>query len=292
MNDAELPKTYLRWSPPRGRRNALQLAWYVARSLVLSPIYWLLAYEVKTPGLHFRRRCLWVATRILLADSAKDRFRRAYEMLVQPMDSFRYFEFDFAWRCLRSTNEGKYLDVSSPRLLPLLFVADKPRVEPVLLNPDRKDLPVTEQLARELRLSERCKFVTELIAETAFEDKSFDVITSLSVVEHIPNDTTAIQEMWALLKPGGRLILTVPCAQNASTEFVDSDEYGLLGKAADGFVFWQRYYDENLLRSRIFSVTGLPEETVVYGEKAAGLYNENVREKCRVNFIPDGASLT
>ena len=286
MNDLQLPKSYLRWSPPRARRTVLEIAFYVARSLVLAPIYWMLAYTVGTPGLHFRRRCLWVATRVLLGDAAKGRIRRAYELVIQPMDSFRYFEFDFAWHYLRSTTSGRYLDVSSPRLLPLLFIADRPRVDAVLLNPDPKDLPATQQMARELGVAERCEFVDKAMAETDFTDESFDLITCMSVVEHIPDDTAAIQKMWALLKPGGRLVLTTPCAQNASAEFVDRDEYEVLGTAPDGFVFWQRYYDEHLLRSRIFSVTGLPAETVIYGEKSAGTYNANIREKMSAEPYP------
>jgi SAM-dependent methyltransferase len=227
-----------------------------------------------------------VAWRILFSDSTKARFRRVYDLCVAPMDSLRYFEFDFAWRCLLSTEKGRLLDVSSPRLLPLLFVANRPRVEAVFLNPDSKDLPATVKMARELRVAERCQFVDKVIAETAFEDGTFDLITCLSVVEHIPSDTAAVQKMWELLKPGGRLVLTVPCAQSASAEFVDRDEYGVLGTAADGFVFWQRFYDENLLRTRIFSVTGLPDKSVVYGEKVAGLYNANIRQKMSGELYP------
>lgn len=286
MNDADLPKSYLRWVPPPAKRNPLQKAWYVARSLILSPLYWLLAYTVATPGLHFRRRCLWVSARVLLGDAGRIRFRRAYELAVQPMDSLRYFEFDFAWRHLCPVARGRYLDVSSPRLLPLLVVAEQPGLEAVLLNPDRKDLPLTQQLARDMRIAQRCSFVDRVMDETGFEDGSFDLISSLSVVEHIPSDTSAIRKMWALLKPSGRLVITVPCARRASAEYVDRDEYGLLGKAADGFVFWQRFYDEELLQSRIFSVTGPPDETVVYGEIAAGSYDANVAAKMSGKTYP------
>jgi len=279
MNDSQLPKSYLRWAPRPAKPNLLQIAIYVARGLLLAPIYWLLGYLVGTPGLHFRRRCIWVGMKVLLAPQGKSRIRRFYELLVHPLDSFRYFEFDFAWKHLSPMVQGRYLDVSSPRLLPLLFVARRPRVEPFLLNPDRKDLPMTEQMARELGIAGRCVFVDKIMDETTFADGSFDVITSLSVVEHIPNDTNAILKMWNLLKPGGRLVLTVPCAHTASTEYVDRDEYQLLGAGADGFVFWQRYYDEQLLQSRIFSVTGRPQEMVIYAEKVAGSYHANIREK-------------
>jgi SAM-dependent methyltransferase len=38
----------------------------------------------------------------------------------------------------------------------------------------------------------------------------FDVITMLDVLEHIPDDVLALQRMHVLLKPDGRLLLTVP----------------------------------------------------------------------------------
>jgi SAM-dependent methyltransferase len=40
--------------------------------------------------------------------------------------------------------------------------------------------------------------------------KQFDLITCLSVLEHIPNHKKAINEMIKLLKPGGHLVLTFP----------------------------------------------------------------------------------
>jgi glycosyltransferase involved in cell wall biosynthesis/2-polyprenyl-3-methyl-5-hydroxy-6-metoxy-1,4-benzoquinol methylase len=47
-----------------------------------------------------------------------------------------------------------------------------------------------------------------------FEDASFDVVTCISVLEHIPpgNDRAALWEMGRVLKPGGSLILTTDIA--------------------------------------------------------------------------------
>ena len=40
--------------------------------------------------------------------------------------------------------------------------------------------------------------------------KSFDMVTAISVLEHIPTHKAAIDGMFSLLKPGGHLLLTFP----------------------------------------------------------------------------------
>lgn len=42
------------------------------------------------------------------------------------------------------------------------------------------------------------------------EDGSVDVLTSFTVLEHVPDEREALAEFRRLLKPGGRLVLTVP----------------------------------------------------------------------------------
>jgi SAM-dependent methyltransferase len=46
------------------------------------------------------------------------------------------------------------------------------------------------------------------------EDDAFDVVTCISVVEHIPYKFYALKEMLRVLKPGGKLILTYDLAEN------------------------------------------------------------------------------
>ena len=45
-------------------------------------------------------------------------------------------------------------------------------------------------------------------------DKSYDVVTSISVVEHVPHKAFAIKEALRILRPGGLLIMTFDFAQN------------------------------------------------------------------------------
>lgn len=43
-----------------------------------------------------------------------------------------------------------------------------------------------------------------------FKKNSFDVITCLDVIEHLDKDRVAVEELLRVLKPGGRLLITVP----------------------------------------------------------------------------------
>ncbi len=54
------------------------------------------------------------------------------------------------------------------------------------------------------------KIKNEDATSLSFADNSFDVIIGNHILEHIPNDAKAMQEMYRVLKPGGRAILQVP----------------------------------------------------------------------------------
>jgi SAM-dependent methyltransferase len=51
------------------------------------------------------------------------------------------------------------------------------------------------------------------LEELPWEDGTFDLITSLDVVEHTPDDRDALAELRRVSKPGGWLLVTVPAYQ-------------------------------------------------------------------------------
>lgn len=51
------------------------------------------------------------------------------------------------------------------------------------------------------------------VEELPWEDRTFDLITSLDVIEHTPDDRAALAELRRVAKPGGWLLLTVPAYQ-------------------------------------------------------------------------------
>ena len=92
----------------------------------------------------------------------------------------------------------------------------------------------SEYLARHPNLG----FVQADICQLSFPSNLFDVVVSVSTIEHVgmgfykdpvrsQGDVAAVQEIWRVLKPRGRLLLTVP-----------------FGKPREG---WQRVYDSAAL---------------------------------------------
>jgi SAM-dependent methyltransferase len=151
----------------------------------------------------------------------------------------------------------------------------------VIVNPDNKDLDKTKTIMFACGFSKRCNFYNHTISDLQFSSCSFDTITSISVLEHIPmdRDLESIKCVWNLLKIGGRLLLSVPCARESFEEFIDLNEYGLLVPDKDNYVFGQRFYDESLLTDRIFNITGRPMHYSIYGEKMPGIFLADREEK-------------
>lgn len=51
------------------------------------------------------------------------------------------------------------------------------------------------------------------IEKLALASESADLLVALDVLEHVENDRDAIKELWRILKPNGRILLTVPAYQ-------------------------------------------------------------------------------
>jgi SAM-dependent methyltransferase len=159
--------------------------------------------------------------------------------------------------------------------MPLLLLKAAPGATAKLINPDCSDLQETERLANALGLKSRCEFFNGILDKAGFIPASFDLITCISVLEHIPRDKAVIETMWSLLRPGGKLVLTFPCMAQQIEQYISYNQYGVLNPGDDGYTFWQRYYDGERLKSSIFNVTGMPARIAIYGEKKYGFFFRN-----------------
>ena len=149
----------------------------------------------RSAGIGFHLRC--VATGINLLFKSRASLKTCYSYIFFPMDSTRYFEFQEVWKSVKGFVFTRYLDVSSPRLMPLFLLKAAPGATAELINPDSSDLKETEKLASALGLKSRCGFFNGILDNARLIPDSFDLITCISVLEHIPQDKAVIETMWS-----------------------------------------------------------------------------------------------
>jgi SAM-dependent methyltransferase len=65
-------------------------------------------------------------------------------------------------------------------------------------------------VARCARILLDATFLQRDLRSTGLPDASFDLVLSIQTMEHLPEPRKAFDEMWRLMKPGARLIITVP----------------------------------------------------------------------------------
>jgi len=96
------------------------------------------------------------------------------------------------------------------------------------------------------------------ICELPFEDNSYDFILCNHVLEHIPDDTKAMQELYRVLKPGGTAILQIPQDLSRETTFEDNsitsqkERARIFGQYDHVRVYGRDYFDK--LRQTGFKV--------------------------------------
>lgn len=56
------------------------------------------------------------------------------------------------------------------------------------------------------------------LTQLPFEDRSVDYFVSSQVLEHVPNESVALQEINRVLKPSGKAILCLPVSDNSQTQ--------------------------------------------------------------------------
>lgn len=114
------------------------------------------------------------------------------------------------------------------------------------------------------------------ICKLPFKDSSFNFILCNHVLEHIPDDTKAMQELYRVLAPGGTAILQIPQELDRATTFQDNsitskkERAKIFGQYDHVRVYGRDYFDK--LRSIGFKV-----EEVDYTKKLSPLEIDTFR---------------
>lgn len=114
-------------------------------------------------------------------------------------------------------HEGRIVDVGcSYGVFTLNLAWKKPRTEVIGIDPDETRLVVGRQLLAEHPLS-NCKFQRGTVDEPGVPPGSCSCVICTETLDHIkdvkPRLKDAVDKLLGLLKPGGRLILSIPALE-------------------------------------------------------------------------------
>jgi SAM-dependent methyltransferase len=112
---------------------------------------------------------------------------------------------------LRLSRGQTVLDVACGAGGPVLRIAAKTGCSVVGVDIHEHGVAAARSIAVERGLDARAEFVVADAAHTLpFADASFDAITCIDAINHLPDRPNVIAEWRRLLKPGGRMLFTDP----------------------------------------------------------------------------------
>ena len=197
---------------------------------------------------------LWAeSVKLGLRHLARRGYRReAVVRVVVPLDPSRYLELPWAIERLGVRPGERVLDLASPKLLAVVLARQGVHVTSV------------DQLQREIdtwqALAGDVPGLELLVADgraLPFEDATFDHAYSISVLEHIeePGDAEALRELARVVRPGGRVLMTLPHATEYREDWRDAPVYA--NEPSAGRSFFQRWYDPPRVDALVAGAPGL-----------------------------------
>lgn len=177
--------------------------------------------------------------------------REALIRILIPMDPSRYLELPQTLHGLGAPRGERILDLASPKLLAVALARAGADVTSV--DAFQPEIDAWRALAGK---QPRLRFeVGDGRALTA-ADASFDHAYSVSVLEHIPEDgdVGALRELARVVRPGGRILLTLPYAARYREDWREQPVYGSQAPGPDGRYFFERWYDDARLERLLNAV--------------------------------------
>lgn len=180
---------------------------------------------------------------------------------LSPIDYVRWRELSFVFDSIQhyGISPKRILDIGSPKLLPLTIAKGFKEAAIHSVDVVQTEVDFVEKAMSFLKLENITTRIDDA-RNLSYPDNSFDLITSVSVFEHIApeigGEIPAARELSRVLAPGGLSIITVPFAKKYFAEYVKGSIYER--KAHDGeLTFFQRFYDTALLEKNIIEPSAL-----------------------------------
>jgi ubiquinone/menaquinone biosynthesis C-methylase UbiE len=189
--------------------------------------------------------------RLGLLHLLRGKIRRGVYLLIRPLDYWRTREFPVTLEYLQPQRGEHILDVGSPKLISM-YVATRCGANVYAMDIyDDNGLTDTMFYKSSAGIDTLHVLMTD-VRELPFADSSLDKVFSVSVLEHVlpaeGGDVKALKEIARVLQPAGRLVFTVPFAQQARVDYLETDGMDRTRITTGDAVFFQRRYDAQSLR--------------------------------------------
>lgn len=177
---------------------------------------------------------------------------------------------------------SQLLDIACGSGKPTLRIAQKTGCHVSGLDLHTEAIASAKANARELGYEGRTKFYVGNAAERlSFASQSFDAVTCIDAINHLPDRAHVLAEWRRVLKPGGRLLFTDPIVLTGA---VTNAEIAIRASIAL-FVFVPEGHDEALLRQTGFEVERVEDRTDNMAMNAAGWLAARARRESDLRKI-------
>lgn len=204
--------------------------------------------------------------------------------ITQPVNFYsRYPEYAafFSWIDAYVTDNrllsARILDVGSPKLFGF-YLADRLPVSLLCTDISPRNIDEYRVMWKALAPGSRgsIEFKLEDVRSLHLEPEAFDVVYSMSVIEHVDGkeaDGKALEEMLRVLKPGGLLVFSVPIGPHYQEQKRPLTGADHVSDTGDRDMFFQRVYTRESVGERLLSrlrTVVTDEKSMIIGRDADG----------------------
>ena len=154
--------------------------------------------------------------------------------------------------CLKIRDGEKLLDVGSLKTCLPQYIAKKGGGVTIIDTDER--VKIQSKYSKNLHQEDKVRILLGDARKMPFKNSSFDAVNCTSVLQHIPSDgdVLAVKEIARVLKPGGRVFISVSYAQFPSI------------KRYRGQRWIHRYYDYSSLNKRVIEPSKLKVKEIEF----------------------------